>query len=174
LGHGARQRCRPESGELVAWGGGESGLGRRRVHVESDLGVEARRISSLRGAPRWHASDGKEPPAAGQRSGGGRRLGGRGAAVSSGRGRGCEGGLGGRSERPVRTAALSGQGIEWWPSLRRHLELWLGDGLAQGGRRRTSNTVAGSLGKEQRRLLIGVGCSGGRGEWRGEQGQGGS
>jgi hypothetical protein len=52
------------------------------------------------------------------------------------------------------------------------LEQWLEDGLAKGGRRRTSDAVAGGLGEEQRRLLIDVGCSGGRGEWRGEQRRG--
>jgi hypothetical protein len=67
--------------------------------------------------------------------------------VSSGGGRGGEGGLGGRSERPVHAAALGGQGIERRPSLRRLLELCLGDGFAQGGRRRTSDTVVGGLGK---------------------------
>jgi hypothetical protein len=64
----------------------------------------------MRGAPWWRASGGKEPPATGQRSGGGRQLGGRGAVVSSGRGRGDEGGLGGLSERPVRAAVFGGQG----------------------------------------------------------------
>jgi hypothetical protein len=93
----------------VARGGGESDLGRRRVHGKSDLGVEARRISPARGAPRWRASGGKEPLVAGRRSGGGRQLGGRGAAVSSGGGCGGEGGLRGWSERPVWAAALSGQ-----------------------------------------------------------------
>jgi hypothetical protein len=38
----------------------------------------------------------------------------------------------------------------------------------EGGARATQ--MAGGLGKEQRWLLVGVGCSGGRGEWRGEQG----
>jgi hypothetical protein len=87
---------------------------------------------------------------AGRRSGGGRRLVGHGATVSSGEGRGGVGGLGGQSERLVRAATLGGQGIERHPSLRRHLELWLEDSLAQGGRRRTSDAVAGGLGKEQR------------------------
>jgi hypothetical protein len=65
----------------------------------------------VRGAPRWHVSGGKEPSAAGRRSGGGHRLGDRGEAVSSGRGCGGEGGLRGPSERPIRAATLSGQGI---------------------------------------------------------------
>jgi hypothetical protein len=91
--------------------------------------------------------------------------------VSSGGGHGSEGGLRGQSERPVRAVALSGQGVERWPPLRQHMELSLEDGLAQGERRRTSNAVADGLGKEQRQLLIGVGCSGGRGERRGEQGR---
>jgi hypothetical protein len=102
----------------VARGGGESGLGRRRVHEEFDLVVRARRISPTRGAPLWRASGRKEPPAAGRRSGGGRQLGGHGVAVSSGGERGAEGGLGGRSERLVCAAVLSGQGIEWRPPLR--------------------------------------------------------
>jgi hypothetical protein len=49
----------------------------------------------VRGAPWWRASGGKEPPVAGRWSGGGRRFGGRGVAVSSGAGHGGEGGLGG-------------------------------------------------------------------------------
>jgi hypothetical protein len=85
----------------------------------------------VRGAPRWCALGGKEPPATGRRSGGGRRLGGCGAAVSSGRGHGGEGGIGGRSERPIRAVALGGQGIGRRPPPRRHLEQWLEDGLAQ-------------------------------------------
>jgi hypothetical protein len=71
----------------------------------------------VRGAPWWNASGGKGPPTAGRRSCGGHWLGGRGAAVSSGGGRGGEGGLRGRSERPVRAVVLGGQGIEQWPSL---------------------------------------------------------
>jgi hypothetical protein len=106
----ARWRRHRRSDEPAVWGGGESGLGRRRVQGKSNLGVEARRISLARGAPWWHASDRKEPPAVGWGSGGGRRLRGCGAVVSSGRGRGGEGGLGGWLERPVRAAALGGQG----------------------------------------------------------------
>jgi hypothetical protein len=53
---------------------------------------------------------------AGRRGGGGRQLVGHGAAMSLGGGRGGEGGLGGRREPPIRGAALSGQGIGWWPS----------------------------------------------------------
>jgi hypothetical protein len=67
--------------------------------------------------------------------------------VNSGGGRGGVGGLGGWSEWPVHVAALGGQGIERRPSLQRLLELWLEDGLAQGGRRRTSDAVASGLGK---------------------------
>jgi hypothetical protein len=107
-GHGAEQRHWLESGEPAARGGRESGLGRHRVPGESNLGVEARRISLARGAPWWRTSDGKEPPAAGRRSGGGRRLRGRGAAMSSGGGCGSEGGLMGWSEWLVGAAALSG------------------------------------------------------------------
>jgi hypothetical protein len=47
---------------------------------------------------------------AGRRSGGGRRLEGRGVLVSSGGGHGGESGLGGRPEWPVRAVALNGQG----------------------------------------------------------------
>jgi hypothetical protein len=71
-----------------------------------------RRISPARGAPRWCASGGKEPPAVGWRSGGEHRLGGPGVAVSLGGGHGGEGGLGERSERPVCMAVLCGQGSE--------------------------------------------------------------
>jgi hypothetical protein len=92
----------------MTWGGGESSLGRRRVHGESDLGVEGRRISPTRGAPRWRASGGKEPPTAGRRSGGAHRFRGHGATVSSGGGRSSEGGLGGRSERLVHAVVLYG------------------------------------------------------------------
>jgi hypothetical protein len=107
-GHGAgRQWHRLESDEPAARGGEESGLGRCRVHGESDLGVEARRISPKKVAPLWHASGGKEPPAAGWRSCGGRQLRARGAAVSSGGGCGGEGDLRGRSEGPVCTVMLS-------------------------------------------------------------------
>jgi hypothetical protein len=67
--------------------------------------------------------------------------------VNSGGGHGGVGGLGGWSEWSVHVAALGGQGIEWRPSLQRLLELWLEDGLAQGGRRRTSDAVASGLGK---------------------------
>jgi hypothetical protein len=49
--------------------------------------------SQARGAPRWWALGGKEPPVVGQRSGGGRRLRGRGVVVSLGGGRGGEGSL---------------------------------------------------------------------------------
>jgi hypothetical protein len=66
----------------------------------------------VRGAPWWRASGGKEPPAVGRRSGGGRWLGGHGAMVSSSGGLGGEGGLGGWSERLVHVGALGGQGIE--------------------------------------------------------------
>jgi hypothetical protein len=45
----------------------------------------------VRGAPRWCTSGRKEPPAAGWRRGGGHRLRGHGAAVSSGGGRDSEG-----------------------------------------------------------------------------------
>jgi hypothetical protein len=79
----------------VARGGGESGIGRRWVHRESDLRVEARRISLARGVPRWHASGGKEPSTTSWRRGGGHRLRDHGAAVRSGGGCGGEGGLGG-------------------------------------------------------------------------------
>jgi hypothetical protein len=48
------------------------------------------------------------PPVIGWRSGGGRRLRGHGAAVSSGGGHCGEGSLRGRSERPIRVAALGG------------------------------------------------------------------
>jgi hypothetical protein len=109
-GHGARRWRRPESGKPVARGGRESDLGRRWVHGKSDLGVEARRISPVRGAPWWRSSGRKEPPAAGRRSGGGRHLGGCRAAVSSGRGRGSDGSLGGRLERPVCAVMLILQG----------------------------------------------------------------
>jgi hypothetical protein len=105
----------------AARGGEVSGLGRHRVHGESNLGVKARRISSVRGAPWWRASGGKELLAAGRRSGGGRRLRGHGAAMSSGGGRGGNGGLRGRSERPVRAVALGGQGIGRWLPPQRHL-----------------------------------------------------
>jgi hypothetical protein len=90
----ARWRRHRRSDEPAVWGGGESGLGRRRVQGKSNLGVEARRISLARGAPWWRASGRKEPPAAGWGSGGGRQLGGCGAVVSSGGGRGGEGSLG--------------------------------------------------------------------------------
>jgi hypothetical protein len=53
---------------------------------------------------------GGTPLAAGQRSSEGRRLRGQGATVSLGGGRCGEGGLRGRSERPVRMAVLEGQG----------------------------------------------------------------
>jgi hypothetical protein len=53
-------------------------------------------------------------------------------------------------------AVLDVDGSEQWPSLRLQLELWLEGGLAQGGRRRMSNVVAGGLGEEQRWLLIDV------------------
>jgi hypothetical protein len=52
------------------------------------------------------------------------------------------------------------------------MELWLEDGLTQGGRRSMSDAVAAGLVKEQRRLLVGVRCSGGRGERRIDQGRG--
>jgi hypothetical protein len=51
---------------------------------------------------------GGTPPVAGRRSSGGRRLIGRGATVSLGGGRCGEGGLGGRSERPVDMVVLGG------------------------------------------------------------------
>jgi hypothetical protein len=117
-GHGAQRWRRLESGEPTVQGGGEFGLGRRRVHGKSNLGVEVRRISPARGAPWWHGSGGKLPVAAGRRSGGESQLGGRGAAVSSGGGRGGEGSLGEWSEWPFHTATLVGQGSERRPSLR--------------------------------------------------------
>jgi hypothetical protein len=51
---------------------------------------------------------GRKPLTVGWWSGGGRRLEGRGAAVSSGRGRCGEGGLKGRSKRPIRAVMLGG------------------------------------------------------------------
>jgi hypothetical protein len=50
------------------------------------------------------------PSVVGRRSGGGHQLSGRGAAVSSSGGRCGEGGLVGRSERPVCMVVLGGQG----------------------------------------------------------------
>jgi hypothetical protein len=94
----------------VARGGEESDLGRRRVLGKSDLGVEARRISPTRGAPWWRSSGQKEAPVAGRRSGGGRPLGGCGAAVSLGRGHGGDGGLGAWLERPILAVILGLQG----------------------------------------------------------------
>jgi hypothetical protein len=44
-------------------------------------------------------------------------------------------------------AVLGIDGSKWQPSLRRCLELRLEDGFAQGGRRRTSDTMAGGLGR---------------------------
>jgi hypothetical protein len=44
-------------------------------------------------------------------------------------------------------AVLGIDGSERRPSLRRCLELWLEDGFAQGGRRRTSDVMAGGLGR---------------------------
>jgi hypothetical protein len=65
----------------------------------------------VRGAPLWHTSGGNEPAVVGRRRGGGHRLEGRGATVSSGGGRGYEGRLRGRSELPVHVVVLSGHGI---------------------------------------------------------------
>jgi hypothetical protein len=45
------------------------------------------------------------------------------------------------------SAVLSIDGSERRPSLRRCLELRLEDGFAQGGRRRTSDAMAGGLGR---------------------------
>jgi hypothetical protein len=53
---------------------------------------------------------GGTPPAVGRRGSGGCQLGGQGAIASFGRGCCGEGGLGGRSERPVHAAVLGGQG----------------------------------------------------------------
>jgi hypothetical protein len=44
-------------------------------------------------------------------------------------------------------AVLGIDGSEWWPSLQRCLELRLEDGFARGGRRRTSDAMAGGLGR---------------------------
>jgi hypothetical protein len=73
--------------------------------------------------------------------------------------------------------AASGDGPNSWSMWRRLVDRGLNDdllfgdtwscglrSLTQGGRRRTSDAVAGGLGEEQQRLLIGVGCSGCRGE----------
>jgi hypothetical protein len=59
---------------------------------------------------------------------------------------------------------LGGQGIEQLPSLRRLLELWLEDCLAEGGRRRTSDAVAGSLGKASGVAVVEVNGEESRGE----------
>jgi hypothetical protein len=98
-----------DSGELAThtgWGGVLGRLWRWEAQFRGRSGGS----SPARGAPRRHALGGKESPVAGRRSGGGHQLGSRGVVVSSGGGRGGEGGLGGRSERPVRAAAISGQG----------------------------------------------------------------
>jgi hypothetical protein len=89
---------------------------------------------------RWRKLSGRER----RRWSRGHQLGGHGAAVSSGGGRGGEGSLGGWSERSVHATALGGQGIKRWPSLRRLLELWLEDSLLEdeGGARATRRLVA--------------------------------
>jgi hypothetical protein len=51
---------------------------------------------------------GGTPPAVGRKGSGGCRLRGHGVTASLGGGRCSDGGLGGRSERPVRTAVLGG------------------------------------------------------------------
>jgi hypothetical protein len=100
-----------DSGELETRTGRGGVLG-RLWHWEAQFSGQSGRSSPTRGAPRWHTSGGREPPAAGRRSGGGHRLGGRGVVVISGGGRGNEGSLRGRSERPVHVAALGGQGCD--------------------------------------------------------------
>jgi hypothetical protein len=97
------------SGELVTRMGRGGVLG-RLWRWEAQFRGWCGGSSQARGAPRWCTSGGKEPPVAGWRSGGGCRLGGHGVVVSSGGGRGGEGGLGGRSEQLVRAVALGGQG----------------------------------------------------------------
>jgi hypothetical protein len=55
-------------------------------------------------------------------------------------------------------AELGGQGIEWRPSLRQLLEPWLEDGLGRGGRRRTSDAVAGGLGESNNGFSLALGA----------------
>jgi hypothetical protein len=75
---------------------GRGGVLGQLWHWEDQFRGRSGGSSPARGAPLWRVSGRKEPPAAGRRSGGGRRLGGCGVVVSSGRGHGGKGGLGGR------------------------------------------------------------------------------
>jgi hypothetical protein len=85
----------------------------------------------------------------GRRGGGGRRLGGRGVAVSSSGGRGGEGGPGERSEWPVHAAALN-SGRRRWPARAEGIEgVAVVDDVAARGRQ----LVAGSaVARSERRL----------------------
>jgi hypothetical protein len=102
-----------------------------------------------------------------QRRSRGHRLGGRGGVVSSGEGRGDEGGLTGRSERRSTRRRSVDRGL--------NDGLLFGDSWSCGLRTVLLEEEGGARAKrwpvawvKQRQFLVGVGCSGGRGEQRGD------